>query len=39
MNFLEKYNTDDVFFRGIIIGLLSNKKVTVFSKTVISSGK
>jgi len=23
MNFLEKYNTDDVFFRGIIIGLLS----------------
>ena len=23
MNFLDKYNTDDVFFRGIIIGLLS----------------
>ena len=23
MNFLEKYNTDNVFFRGIIIGLLS----------------
>jgi len=30
MNFLEKYNTDDVFFRGIIIGLLSklNEAVT-----------
>jgi hypothetical protein len=23
MNFLEKYNTDDVFFRGIILGLLT----------------
>jgi hypothetical protein len=23
MNFLEKYNTDNVFFRGVIIGLLS----------------
>jgi hypothetical protein len=30
MNFLEKYNTDDVFFRGVILGLLSklNEKIT-----------
>lgn len=24
MNFLEKYNTDNVFFRGVILGLLKN---------------
>jgi hypothetical protein len=29
MNFLEKYNTDDVFFRGIILGLLSKLNETI----------
>lgn len=29
MNFLEKYNTDDVFFRGVIIGLLSKLNETI----------
>jgi hypothetical protein len=29
MNFLEKYNTDDVFFRGIIVGLLSKLNETI----------
>ena len=30
MNFLEKYNTDEVFFRGLIIGMLKslNNKIT-----------
>ena len=30
MNFLEKFNTDDVFFRGVILGLLSklNEEIT-----------
>lgn len=32
MNFLEKFNTDDVFFRGLIIGLLKNMndKITYY---------
>jgi len=32
MNFLEKFNTDDVFFRGLIIGLLRNMndKITYY---------
>lgn len=32
MNFLEKFNTDDVYFRGFIIGLLKNfnDKITYF---------
>ena len=29
MNFLEKYNTDDVFFRGIILGLLTKLNQTI----------
>jgi hypothetical protein len=34
MNFLEKYNTDDVFFRGVIIGLLSKLNETItYSQT------
>jgi hypothetical protein len=34
MNFLEKYNTDDVFFRGIIIGLLSKlNEVVTYEQT------
>lgn len=29
MNFLEKYNTDEVFFRGIILGLLTKLNETI----------
>lgn len=29
MDFLEKYNTDDVFFRGVILGLLSKLNETI----------
>jgi hypothetical protein len=29
MNFLEKYNTDEVFFRGIILGLLTKLNQTI----------
>ncbi len=29
MDFLEKFNTDDVFFRGVIIGLLSKLNETI----------
>ena len=34
MNFLEKYNTDDVFFRGIILGLLTElNKIITYEQT------
>jgi hypothetical protein len=34
MNFLEKYNTDNVFFRGIILGLLSKlNQVITYEQT------
>lgn len=29
MNFLEKYNTDEVFFRGVILGLLTKLNQTI----------
>lgn len=39
MNFLDKFNSDDIFFRGLIIGMLKalNEKITFFQTT--SSGK
>jgi hypothetical protein len=39
MNFLDKFNSDDIFFRGLIIGMLKslNEKITYFQTT--SSGK
>lgn len=39
MNFLDKFNSDDIFFRGLIIGLLKslNEKITYFQTT--SGGK
>jgi|688.fasta_scaffold86877_4 hypothetical protein len=39
MNFLDKFNSDDVFFRGLIIGMLKslNEKITFYQTT--SSGK
>lgn len=39
MNFLDKFNSDDIFFRGLIIGLLRsmNEKITYFQTS--SSGK
>ena len=39
MNFLDKFNSDDIFFRGLIIGLLRslNEKITYFQAT--SGGK
>ena len=38
MNFLDKFNSDDIFFRGLIIGMLKslNEKITYFQTT--SSG-
>jgi hypothetical protein len=34
MDFLEKYNTDDVFFRGVILGLLSKmNEVITYTQT------
>lgn len=35
MNFLEKYNRDEIFFRGLIIGLLSslNNRITYYQTT------
>jgi hypothetical protein len=35
MNFLDKFNSDDIFFRGLIIGLLKslNDKITYFQTT------
>lgn len=38
MNFLEKFNTDDVFFRGVIIGLLSKLNETITYDQVGSDG-
>jgi hypothetical protein len=38
MNFLEKFNTDDVFFRGVIIGLLSKLNETITYNQVGSDG-
>jgi hypothetical protein len=37
MNFLEKYNTDDVFFRGIIIGILTKLNNTITYEQIDSS--
>jgi hypothetical protein len=39
MNFLDKFNSDDIFFRGLIIGMLKslNEKITYFQTT--SGGK
>jgi hypothetical protein len=39
MNFLDKFNSDDIFFRGMIIGMLKslNEKITYFQTT--SAGK
>lgn len=39
MNFLDKFNSDDIFFRGLIIGMLKslNEKITFYQTT--SSGK
>lgn len=39
MNFLDKFNSDDIFFRGLIIGMLRslNEKITYFQTT--SGGK
>ena len=35
MNFLDKFNSDDIFFRGLIIGMLKalNEKITYFQTT------
>jgi hypothetical protein len=38
MSFLEKFNTDDVFFRGVIIGLLSKLNETITYNQVGSDG-
>jgi hypothetical protein len=38
MNFLEKFNTDDVFFRGVIIGILSKLNETITYNQVGSDG-
>lgn len=39
MNFLDKFNSDDIFFRGLIIGMLKslNEKITFYQTN--SSGK
>lgn len=39
MNFLDKFNSDDIFFRGLIIGMLKslNEKITYYQTT--ASGK
>lgn len=39
MSYLEKYNTDDVFFRGVILGLLTKLNETITYKQLDSEQK